>query len=587
MRYRLPPLQAAPGWALSVKVLLLVIFLAAANHGAWERLQSFASPLKAATFVALWALSAATLLCVAFLPWRTWRHAWTAVLVLGSHVGLGYWLMTRTHLRLADAEILLDVVAFSDNLLGFFSGAVFTAALVSLIGVAALNMRPFWHARALRRRWLAAALLVPLVPVGATAGVLYMQGGEGTDGLPVHVTSPAFGLVLALERVMAGPRPERNDVAIEPSGERRARTLIVIMDESVRADYLDINRADGVYSGLLPHQGSIANFGIMASISGCSSATNASFRYGVTRERYLQELKTNPSIWRYAKKAGYRTIYLDGQRHNGGLMNLMTAEELVDIDEHIQLPSGIRPVDRDIEIAQRLRRIVEGASRPTFVYVNKMGAHFPFEGKYPREHAVYQPTLKQTYFGNEIDPRDVWNLPDEEEGTRLRFRNSYRNALYWNVGRFFDTLLPGLDLSAAVLLYMADHGQDFHEDGRPGFRTHCTSGRADPGEGMVPMVVITQVPDVLADMRRAAAKNHNRASQFNVFPSVLALLGYLPDHIARFASTELPLEADLPPGQQQFLSRFFVRLGMKPIWNPIEPALDTTWAQGTIDPSTR
>ncbi|HVL34032.1 MAG TPA: hypothetical protein VM489_00025, partial [Burkholderiales bacterium] len=292
MRFRLPPLQSAPGWALSAKVLLLVVFLAAANPGAWERLQAFESPLKAAIFVALWAISVAALLCIAFLPWRTLRHAWTAVLVLGCQVGLGYWLMTRTHLRLADAETLIDVVAFSGNLFGFYASAVLAAALISLIGVAALNMRPFWHAPALRGRWRAAALLVPFVPVGAIAGVLYVQGGEGTDGLPVQKTSPAFGLVLALERVMTGPPPERNDVAIAPSGERRAPTLVVIMDESVRGDFLDINRADGVYSGLLPHRDSIANFGIMSSISGCSSSTNASFRYGVTRERYLEELKT-------------------------------------------------------------------------------------------------------------------------------------------------------------------------------------------------------------------------------------------------------------------------------------------------------
>jgi glucan phosphoethanolaminetransferase (alkaline phosphatase superfamily) len=589
MSCRLPSLQSVDrGWALSIKVLLLVVFLVATNHGAWERLQSLASPPKAAAFVALWALSAAALFCIAFLPYRSWRYAWTAVLVLGSQLGLGYWLVTKTHLRLADAEQLLDVVAFSDNLLGFYSGPLLGAALVSAIGVVALNMRPFWHARDLRHALpLAAALLVPLVPVSATAGMLYTRGGEGTDGLPVQVTSPAFVLVLALERLVAGPQRERKDVEIAPSAERGARIVIVIMDESVRGDYLDINRPGGVYSGLLPHQASMANFGVMSSISGCSSSTNASFRYGVGRQSYLDDLKTKPSIWRYAKKAGYRTVYLDGQRHNGRLMNLMTAEELADIDEHIQLDPATPPVGRDMEIARRLRRIVEDAREPAFVYVNKMGAHFPYEGKYPREHAVYQPTLKQTYFGNEVDPKDTWSPETEDEDTRTRFRNSYHNTLRWNVGRFFDTLLPGLDLSQAVMLYMADHGQDFHEDGRPGFRTHCTSDKAAPGEGMVPMAVITQVSGILADMRGAAEKNRDRVSQFNVFPSVLALLGYRPGDIARFASSELPLQADLPRGQQQFLSRFFVRLGMQPIWNSIAPAVETALTDTTIDTSGR
>jgi lipid A ethanolaminephosphotransferase len=590
MRRSLPPLQSVdPGWTLTVKALLLVVFLAATNQGAWERLQSLDSPPKVAAFMALWAVSTVALFCIAFLPYRSWRYAWTAVLVPCSQLGLGYWLVTKTHLRLADVEQLLDVLAFSDNLLGFYSGPLLSAAFISLIGVVALNMPPYWHPGTLRhpRRALAAALLVPFVPVSATAGVLYVRGGEGTDGLPVQVTSPAFGLVLALEGLISGPQSKRKEVAIAPSGEGGARTLVVIMDESVRGDYLDINRPGGVYSGLLGHQGSMANFGIMSSIAGCSSSTNASFRYGVARKSYLEDLKANPSIWRYAKKAGYRTIYVDGQRHNGRLMNFMTDEELADVDEHIQLPPTTRPVDRDMDIARLLRRIVEDAREPAFVYVNKMGAHFPYEGKYPREHALYQPTLTQTYFGNEVDPKDTWDPQSEDEDTRIRFRNSYLNTLNWNVGRFFDRLLPGLDLSRAVMLYMADHGQDFHEDGRPGFRTHCTSDKAAPGEGMVPMVVITQVPRILADMRRAAEKNRGRVSQFNVFPSVLALLGYRPEDIARFASRELPLEADLPPGQQQFLSRFFVRLGMQPIWNSIAPDVETAFTQTTIHTSSR
>jgi hypothetical protein len=88
-------------------------------------------------------------------------------------------------------------------------------------------------------------------------------------------------------------------------------------------------------------------------------------------------------------------------------------------------------------------------------------------------------------------------------------------------------------------------------------------------------------------MRRAAEKNRGRVSQFNVFPSVLALLGYRPEDIARFASRELPLAADLPPGQQQFLSRFFVRLGMQPIWNSIAPDVETAFTQTTIHTSSR
>ena len=561
----------ASRWTLGLKVLLLVVFIAATNGGAWQRLKSLGAASHASAFLALWGVSAAALFCVAFSPYRSSRYLWTLVFALCSLVALSYSLITSTHLGLADAEQLLQAMAFADNALDFYAGPLLAAALICLVGIVALNMPPFWRAgRAPGARWPAAVLLLPFVPVAAAAGVLYVRGGQGTEGLPVQFTSPAFAVVLGLERLLAGPAAGRKEVAIEPLDAPRARSVVVIMDESVRGDLLDINRPGGAYSALLSHGAATANFGIMSSIATCSAATNAAFRYGAARQTYLEDLAANPSIWRYARKAGYRTVYIDGQRHGGGLMNLMSAAELADIDEHVQLPAATRPMDRDIEIARRLRRVVEDRGPPRFVYVNKMGAHFPYEGKYPPEQAPFQPALARTYFGNEVDPKNIWRPQKEDDETRTRLRNSYLNALAWNVGRFFETLLADLDLSDAVLLYMADHGQNLNEDGRSGYHTHCSTGNAPATEGMVPLAVLTGIPRVLADMRRAAAKNRDRVSQFNVFPSVLALLGYRPQDIARAATPELPLEADLPPGQRRFLSRFFVRLGLAPIWNSID-----------------
>ncbi len=561
----------ASAWTLGLKLLLLAVFIAASNGGAWQRLQALGAPAQAGAYLALWGLSAAALFCVAFSPYRASRYFWSAVFALCTLVAQSYSLITSSYLRLADAEQLLGLLAFADNVLGAYAGPLLLAMLICVIGVVALNMPPFWHdRRASSRKWLAAALLLPCVPLAATASVLYVRGGHGTDGLPIQFTSQAFALVLGLEKLLSGPDPERREVAIATADGARARTVIVIMDESVRGDLLDINRPGGAYSGLLAHRAVMANFGIMSSIATCSSASNAGFRYGISRHSHLDDLRRNPSIWRYAKKAGYRTVYVDGQRHGGGLMNLMSVEELADIDEHIQLPTDTRPMDRDIQIARKLRSMVERGARPTFVYVNKMGAHFPYEGKYPRERAPFQPALKRTYFGNEIDPKNVAWPQNEDPDTRIRMRNSYLNALAWNVGGFFDTLLAGLDLSDAVLLYMADHGQYLNEDGKPGLRTHCSTGKAPAVEGMVPLVVLTGIAPVRASMARAAQQNRNRASQFNVFPSLLALLGYRPEDIARSGTSELPLEADLPPGQQQFLSRFFVRLGRGPVWNSIE-----------------
>jgi sulfatase-like protein len=547
---------------LSVKLLLLLVFVTVPNYGAWNRLERLSSsPARVLAFLALWGISVVALFFIAFLRQRFWRYFWTAVFAVSSMTALSHSLITRDYLRLADLEQLLGLLAFTGNVLNFYAGQLVSAALVCAIGIVAMSMPP--PARGVpapRARRLAG--LLPLVPVAAIAAVLLRLGGDGADGLPVQFTSPAFLAVLGLERLLSGPEPRRTEVAIAPTEAPRPRNVIVIMDESVRGDLLDLNRPGGMHSGLLEHSAAMANFGIVSSIANCSAASNAAFRYGVGRDSPMSHLRTNPSIWQYAKRAGYRTIYIDGQRHNGALHNLMTREELAQIDEHIQHPSATPPRERDMQIARRLRRIIQDGRQPSFVYVNKTGAHFPYEGKYPPERAVL-PVLKRATLGEDILPRT------EDPAMRASFRNAYLNTLAWNVGNFFDTLLADLDLSNTVIVYTSDHGQNLHEDGSPGYQTHCSTHNPSPLEGIVPLVVLTQVPQVLAAMREAARKNRDRVTQFNIFPSVLALIGYSPGDVARSASSELPLGADLPAGQQQFATTFFTRFGRQPVWNAI------------------
>jgi len=548
--------------ALSVKLLLFLAFVTVTNYGAWSRLETLASSLaKALAFLALWGVSVVALFCIAFSTRRLWRYVWSTVLAVSSMVALSHSLITQTDLRLADFEQLLGLLAFTGNVVDFYAGQLLTAAAVCVIGIVALNMPP--HGPRLAPRARRPAELLPLAPVAGIVGVLLSHGGDGVDGLPVQFTSPAFAAALGLERLLSGPEPKRTEVAIA-SARAGPRNVIVIMDESVRGDLLDLNRPGGMYSGLLAHSAAMANFGIASSIANCSAASNAAFRYGVDRQTPMADLQTKPSIWQYAKKAGYRTVYIDGQRHNGRLQNLMTGAERAQIDEHIQLPSATPPRERDMQIARVLRGIIQDSRQPVFAYVNKMGVHFPYEGKYPPERALL-PVLARTTLGERNKPQA------EDSATHVSFRNAYLNALAWNVGNFFDTLLADLDLSETVIVYTSDHGQNLHEDGSPGYATHCTTAKSPPPEGIVPLVVLTRIPAVLATMREAAQKNRDRVSQFSVFPSVLALLGYLPQDIARSASSEPPLEADPAPGQQRFASIFFARFGRPPMWNSIQP----------------
>ena len=211
---------------------------------------------------------------------------------------------------------------------------------------------------------------------------------------------------------------------------------------------------------------------------------------------FVDDIRINPSMWRYAKKAGFRTVYIDGQRHHGHLHNLMTPEELADVDQLIQLDTELKPFQKDVRIAQILVDLLKTGEAARFVFINKMGSHFPYEGKYPPDQAVYRPTMSSNYSGNEVDPQNLARPSDEQADMRRRFKNSYLNSVRWNTREFFRTVLAEIDIAHTVLVYTADHGQDLHEDGRPGYGTHCTDGPAVAVEGMVPLRAVRSDVDV-------------------------------------------------------------------------------------------
>ncbi|MBX3259886.1 MAG: sulfatase-like hydrolase/transferase, partial [Labilithrix sp.] len=300
--------------------------------------------------------------------------------------------------------------------------------------------------------------------------------------------------------------------------------------------------------------------------------SNVSFRFGVGREGYLDQLYSNPSMWAYAKKAGYDTYYLDAQRFDGRLQSGMDAKELELVDRHIQLGAGVLPEERDVRLAELVREVLrDQAGKPSFMYVQKMGSHFPYEGKYPADQAVAQPTMERTYFGTEADPRPSrmkQASEDKAPDIRLRFKNSYDNSLRWNTKRFFEIVLDGLDMSETVIVFMADHGQDLHQDGRAGFNTHCSTGSdAHPDEGRTFLVLFTHDQEKLAAFREAAAAHYDKTSQFSVFPSMLEWMGYPREQIAANEHFDPPLDAPPAPDNQRFISKYFVRLGAKTIWS--------------------
>ncbi|VVO88555.1 sulfatase-like hydrolase/transferase [Pseudomonas fluorescens] len=417
-----------------------------------------------------------------------------------------------------------------------------------------------------RRLPVPGALLVaaPVLGVLLLSAVLFVRAGEGARGLPQMYTPLAYLNLFAYESLhnTVGPR---EPVSLARADKAVSHDIVLIIDESISGNYLDINAPFGVHSNLKEARPGvdIFNYGYAASIANCSADTNITLRYGGTRADYMRINSTMPSIWQYAKKAGLRTVYIDAQRTGGNLQNLMSDTEKRDIDEFVQFDqTSVR--ERDMASAAKLIELLND-DKAQLVVMNKVGAHFPVHDKYPDAFMAYRPTLPRGQFVEVADTgeRDGFNgQPDDWE----LYRNAYKNTLLWNVGEFFSRVFAQANLNNALLIYTSDHGQDLHERGNPGLNTHC-GGDPVEEEGLVPLVVIQGSGLKTLDWQAQLADNKDRSSHYNIFPTLLQLMGY--DLAGVEAVYGKPL--NVATGDEfTFNYRFNARLGAKPEWKFID-----------------
>ena len=213
------------------------------------------------------------------------------------------------------------------------------------------------------------------------------------------------------------------------------------------------------------------------------------FQWGMATASYqiegaVAEDGRTPSIWGYARKAGYRTMMIDGQTH-GAPQNFLLPPERALIDQVVSAANGM---NTDVQIADRLNRQLKSPER-TFTYVVLRGVHFQYKDHFPAGMiSANSPEIVQ-----------------------------YRTALGYSKGRFFDRLLQGVDRAEVAIVYHSDHGQNLI----PGKLPHCSPQRV-PTEFQIPLLAF--VPD--AERARLAAAPPGGHSASQVFATLLEWMGY-------------------------------------------------------------
>jgi len=538
------------------KEALLAACALAAAPAMLDRLAGLDGLVPIGGYLVLLALLWGALLSAAYIPLALLRWP-TAILLAGSAYYMKVFEGVTTQFMSYDAFInLMNSAAFAgdalaQNRVAFVAGLPGALLLLLAIGIPPQGNMPL-------RGWMAAA--APWIGTAALAGILFMRGGDGARGLPQSFTPIAYAALAGYEDITGHLGP-RQPVKLPFASRPLSRKIVLIVDESIAGQYLDINSPDGVPTPLSrtwPGIG-IYNYGLAASITNCSVGTNVTLRHGGTREDYQRINATMPPIWAYARKAGLQTVYIDAQRTGGALQNLMDADERRQIDRFVQFDNV--PVEqRDMAAANALIRELADPA-PKFILVNKVGGHFPVHDKYPDAYMTYRPALPRGGMVGISDTGSREGFAGSAEDWR-RYRNAYRNTLLWNVGAFFERLLTRADLARTTLIYTSDHGQNLHERGNPGTFTHCSADPA-PEEGVVPLLVVEGAKASGIDWRQNLASDRNRSSHYEIFPTLLTLMGYDPVAAGKVYGQPLMAKAGDP---HSFNTLFNARLNRKPEW---------------------
>lgn len=225
----------------------------------------------------------------------------------------------------------------------------------------------------------------------------------------------------------------------------------------------------------------------------CSAPSNYVIRKA-TYERDGETLLISqvPSLFEIAKQKGYSVTYIDNQH----VLEDPTIRNYIDDKEASLVAQVYSPRQpeyvRDLASIEIIGKILKN-TRKNFIFVNKVGAHFPYE--------------------NTIDP---------QYRTNNRLKN-YSISLQRNSIQFLDKLSKSLSVDT-VLFYTSDHGQNLSSK-----TTHCNTGNdISPKEYFVPFVIATGNLELLNSLKGSQdlfSKKGKHLTHLHFSESIRNLLG--------------------------------------------------------------
>ncbi len=314
---------------------------------------------------------------------------------------------------------------------------------------------------------------------------------------------------------------------IKPSQKGKINNIIWVVDESIAGSYLSINgyKKDTTpyLRSMLKNTQKVSNFGIVNSISNCSAESNLFLRIGMSPDMNVDFLKARydlPTIFQYAKRAGYTTWLFDSQASKDHLQDYLTIYDKEDIDHFETLDSKVDPKDRDRVFLDKYIKIINnrGKNEKNFIVVVKFGAHWPYFLAYDHAYSPFTPAMETSLGGMDMEHKE-------------KQINTYLNAIVYSTDLYFKKLVSKLDLSDTVVFYTSDHGQNILETNSMK-RTHCNADIVVKNEVSVPLMIFHDNAKELFPVNK-----NLYYSQIQIFPTTLSLMGYGKEIVNKYGKT--------------------------------------------------
>lgn len=339
-----------------------------------------------------------------------------------------------------------------------------------------------------------------IIIVSISSTILFCISFRGRiDSFAITYRAPYAFAIAAIEQ--KNLPASRIQVAEIPK-QQGIKHLFFVVDESITANNLTINDSSHETTPYLASSRElILNFGIAASYTNYSSGSNISLISGALNKEIPDKSKRilrKSTIFQYAKKAGYKTYFIDAQTDDGKKQNFMNDADFKYIDIYLSAPPGLPLYLRDMIFADTLINLSRSEEK-VFVYYNKYGAHWPYKESFPSHGQML--TLEGSLVNQNDDVKD------------------YNAALKWTVDVFWKKLISNSkNEDSLLILYTSDHGQSFSSNPM----RHGTIDSPDPMEASVPLWIYEPTPII----EREIVKSEGIASHANIFPSLLLFMGY-------------------------------------------------------------